>query len=59
MATHLSGVVIGFSDVEEPRADRPIRFSYEALPGDSLLLGIEGERDGQPVTQHFRYGRVR
>lgn len=44
--------------IAEPRPGRPIRFIYQALPGDSLLVRIEGEEDGRPTTQDFRYARV-
>jgi hypothetical protein len=40
----------------EPRPGRPDRFIYEALPGDSLLVRLEGERQGEPAVQEFRYG---
>jgi hypothetical protein len=43
--------------IVEPRADRPTRFLFQALPGDSLLVRLEGEEDGRPTTQDFRYGR--
>lgn len=45
--------------IAEPRAGRPTRFTYEALPGDSLLVRLEGEEGGGPTTQDFRYGRRR
>lgn len=45
--------------IVEPRAGRPHRFIYEALPGDSLLVRLEGEEDGRPSIQVFRYGRRR
>jgi hypothetical protein len=44
--------------IVEPRAGRPTRFIFEALPGDSLLVRLEGEEDGRPTTQDFRYGRA-
>lgn len=44
--------------IAEARAGRPMRFTYQALPGDSLLVRLEGEEDGRPVTQDFRYGRI-
>lgn len=43
--------------IVEPRAGRPSRFIYESLPGDSLLVRLEGEEDGRPSTQDFRYAR--
>lgn len=45
--------------ISEPRAGRPTRFIFEALPGDSLLVRLEGEEDGRPTTMDFRYGRGR
>lgn len=42
--------------IAEPRAGRPDRVIYEALPGDSLLVRLEGERQGEAVVQEFRYG---
>lgn len=43
--------------IVERRHGRPHRFIFEALPNDSLLVRLEGEEDGEPVTQDFRYGR--
>lgn len=43
----------------EPRPGRPHRFTFMPLPGDSLLVRLEGEEDGRPSTQDFRYGRRR
>lgn len=45
-------------ELPEPRPDRPSGFVYQALPGDSLLVRIEREQDGETVTQDFRYGRA-
>jgi hypothetical protein len=42
--------------IAEPRPGRPDRFIYEALPDDSLLVRLEGERQGEPIVQEFRYG---
>lgn len=43
----------------EPRTGRPHRFIFAALSGDSLLVRLEGEEDGRPSAQEFRYGRIR
>lgn len=43
----------------EPRTGRPTRFVFAALAGDSLLVRLEAEEEGQPSAQEFRYGRVR
>lgn len=41
----------------DPRAGRPLRFIFQALPADSLIVRIEAEEDGRPTAQEFRYGR--
>lgn len=45
--------------IVEPRPGRPGRFVFQALPGDSLLVRLEGEEGGRPTSQDFRYGRGR
>lgn len=44
--------------IVEPRAGRPSRFIFESLPGDSLLVRLEGEHEGRATTQEYRYGRT-
>jgi hypothetical protein len=41
----------------EPRSGRPDRFVFESLSGDSLLVRLEGEEDGRPTVQEFRFAR--
>lgn len=41
----------------EIRPGRPHRFIYRTLPGDSLLVRLEGDSAGRPTTQEYRFGK--
>ncbi|HUF65795.1 MAG TPA: DUF6265 family protein [Gemmatimonadaceae bacterium] len=41
----------------EVRTGRPHRFIYRALPGDSLLVRLEGDSAGRPTIQEYRFGK--